>query len=141
MEQNETASLDATLSLMLPSAQNRRQMNVDLRRQVFWDAVPHTCVNCGENDPLLIDFHHIGPKHFAISTALNRAVYAPYSQWPLLLHAELQNVVPLCVVCHRKYHGGLITLPADVCGIVIDKGWIERFQKAIVQNSEGVRVC
>jgi hypothetical protein len=91
----------------------KRKDNSDKRRNAFWKLLQARCVVCKESDPLLIDFHHVGPKKFRIAHLLSRSVYAPLGNWPTLLAAELKQCVPLCVVCHRRLHGKILVLTGE----------------------------
>ncbi len=53
------------------------------------------CVDCGEVDPLVLDFDHVGDKSFSISTAL------PLRKWAVVL-AEIEKCVVRCANCHRR---------------------------------------
>jgi len=83
------------------------------RRMNFYRQIGAACVVCGQTEPLFLDFHHVGTKRAKISTLLNRSIDAPLSNWPRLLQAELRECVPLCVMCHRKVHGGWIELTEE----------------------------
>jgi hypothetical protein len=104
---------------------NRKQL-IEKRRRAFWRNVPHVCANCKENDPVLIDFHHPGEKHYSVALLLNKALYAPRSHWPRLLIEELSRTIPLCVSCHRYLHRGYIKL-YDTTTLVVERGENEIF--------------
>lgn len=91
------------------------------RKAAFYNYISPRCVICAEEHPLLLDFHHFrGKKTAKISTLLYKAIDAPHVHCAAL-EAELQNVVPLCVVCHRLLHAGEITLRGDeLDGIYVD---------------------
>lgn len=102
--------------------EKRKQIN-NTRRSKFWSLINVRCVVCKESDPLLIDFHHVGPKKFRLSRLLSCSINAPLSSWPTSLISELRQCVPLCVVCHRRLHGGILTLTEEQAGarILVDE--------------------
>jgi hypothetical protein len=55
----------------------------------------HTCVDCGEGDPVVLEFDHLGDKLFDIGQAL------PYRNWPSILR-EIEKCVVVCANCHRR---------------------------------------
>jgi len=55
----------------------------------------HPCVDCGETDPVVLEFDHIGPKLFNIGQDL------PYRSWPSIL-AEIEKCEVVCANCHRR---------------------------------------
>jgi len=59
----------------------------------------HPCVNCGESDPVCLDFHHRDPKtkRFGIGRGgCARSIF--------LLKEEIAKCLVLCANCHRKHH-------------------------------------
>lgn len=91
----------------------KRKERTACRRKAFWNAVNVRCVVCGEAEPMFIDFHHVEKKQWKIGFLVNRALYAPLSNWPALLQQELAKTVPLCVLCHRRLHHGVVALTAE----------------------------
>ena len=60
------------------------------------------CQICGEKCGLCLDFHHIaGDKNFSVS-----CVWMGIAR----LLAEIQKCEVVCANCHRKIHGGLVSL-------------------------------
>ncbi len=66
------------------------------RREVLQYLLKHPCVDCGEADPLVLEFDHQRDKLFNISTLLCRPVV-----WSLIL-AEIQKCQVRCANCHRR---------------------------------------
>lgn len=64
-----------------------------------------SCVNCGESDPVVFEFHHKNPKEkeFEIGSALNRKRENVLK--------ELAKCIILCANCHRRVHWGKLNLP------------------------------
>lgn len=59
----------------------------------------HPCVDCGEQDPVVLDFDHLPgfEKRFTIS----RAVGASTRSWDSIL-AEIAKCEVVCANCHRR---------------------------------------
>jgi len=55
----------------------------------------HPCSDCAETDPLVLEFDHLGDKHFNISQAL---LSRP---WPVILD-EIAKCDVVCANCHRR---------------------------------------
>ena len=55
----------------------------------------HPCLDCGETDPVVLEFDHLRDKAFAIGQALDR-----YS-WARVL-AEIEKCEVVCANCHRR---------------------------------------
>ena len=55
----------------------------------------HPCVDCGEADPLVLEFDHLGEKSFDIGAAL------PYRRWQSILD-EIAKCEVVCANCHRR---------------------------------------
>ena len=57
--------------------------------------VSHPCVDCGESDPVVLEFDHLADKEFDIGHAL------PYRSWRSIL-AEIEKCEVVCRNCHRR---------------------------------------
>jgi hypothetical protein len=69
-----------------------------LRKRVAWLLdyfKTHPCVDCGETDPLVLEFDHLRNKSFAISAGLH------YRNWSELLR-EIEKCEVRCANCHRR---------------------------------------
>jgi hypothetical protein len=55
----------------------------------------HPCVDCGEDDPLVLEFDHLENKSFDIGAGL------PDRPWDSLL-AEIEKCEVVCANCHRR---------------------------------------
>ena len=55
----------------------------------------HPCADCGERDPLVLEFDHLRDKRFNIGSAL------PYRNWETIL-AEIEKCEVVCANCHRR---------------------------------------
>ena len=74
----------------------------------FVDSLKTPCLICGNDEPVVIDFHHLDPsqKSFAISRSTR------YGKEKIL--EERKKCVCLCSNCHRLLHAGKVTLPDDL---------------------------
>src|SRR4051794_15336455 len=59
-----------------------------------------SCIECGENHPATLDFHHRDPSQKGFT--LSRATTKSASRETLLVEIEKCDV--LCANCHRKHH-------------------------------------
>jgi hypothetical protein len=55
----------------------------------------HPCVDCGEDDPLVLEFDHLGEKDFNISKGVRDR------GWHKVL-AEMAKCDVVCANCHRR---------------------------------------
>lgn len=69
-----------------------------VNRQRVWDfLLDHPCVDCGETDPVVLEFDHVnGDKELAISSMVSRTC-----SWDLI-EAEIAKCVVRCANCHRR---------------------------------------
>lgn len=57
----------------------------------------HPCVDCGENDPVVLDFDHLGDKTGAVSSLSRDHLWS----WEKLL-SEIAKCEVVCANCHRR---------------------------------------
>ena len=55
----------------------------------------HACVDCGERDPVVLEFDHLRDKSFAIGPELSRR------SWQSILD-EMEKCEVVCANCHRR---------------------------------------
>ncbi len=55
----------------------------------------HPCMDCGETDPVVLEFDHVGKKSFSIGQALKSY------KWQRILD-EIEQCEVVCANCHRK---------------------------------------
>ena len=55
----------------------------------------HPCVDCGESDPVVLEFDHRGDKSFTIGRSFR------YLRWETIL-AEIAKCDVVCANCHRR---------------------------------------
>ena len=66
-------------------------------RKYVWDYLTtHPCVDCGESDPVVLEFDHRGDKEFNIGSALVTAISVDR------LAAEVAKCDVRCANCHRR---------------------------------------
>jgi len=58
----------------------------------------HVCVDCGESDPVVLEFDHLRDKSLDVGQAL------PYRSWESIL-AEIAKCEVVCANCHRRRTG------------------------------------
>jgi hypothetical protein len=66
------------------------------REYVYQYLLSHPCSQCGEADPRVLEFHHVGGKDMAVS----EMVAGGYSIERI--QAEIDKSIVLCANCHRK---------------------------------------
>ena len=62
----------------------------------------HPCVDCGETDPVVLEFDHLGKKSFTVADGMKD------KSWTAVLR-EIEKCEVVCVNCHRRrtaYRGG-----------------------------------
>lgn len=64
------------------------------------------CINCGENCPECLDFHHLDPKQKNFSIA----EYMRKKSNPDTVLKEIEKCVVVCANCHRKIHSGKLKI-------------------------------
>lgn len=72
----------------------------------------HPCVDCGESDPVVLEFDHLRDKDFDIGVGIRS------KNWEVIL-AEVEKCDVVCANCHRRrtaYRGGFAR--ADVAQLV-----------------------
>jgi hypothetical protein len=76
-----------------------RQQALRLRRTNYLLGyfASHPCVDCGEDDPVVLEFDHLDAdaKSFSIGRSL------PYRNWEGIL-AEIEKCEVVCANCHRR---------------------------------------
>lgn len=55
----------------------------------------HPCVDCGESDPVVLEFDHLRDKKFGVASAIH------YRTWKLVLD-EIDKCEVVCANCHRR---------------------------------------
>jgi hypothetical protein len=89
-EQNRSKYIEKAKIIRRKDQLVRRQLILEYKQT-------HPCVDCGECDPVVLDFDHInGKKLFNIAEATSRVCSL------VNLHLEMQKCVIRCANCHRR---------------------------------------
>ena len=81
----------------LANVKARKHEVRDLARNYVWEYLSvHPCVECGETDPVVLEFHHRSGKDKAVS----ELVAAGFSI--ATIQAEIEKCDVLCANCHRR---------------------------------------
>jgi hypothetical protein len=77
---------------------NHSQSRIHAKRVKLWDYLKtHSCVDCNESDPIVLEFDHIqGEKHAAVSVLISNG-----ASWQKVLD-EIEKCVVRCANCHRR---------------------------------------
>ncbi len=75
---------------------NRKRSHDRLRSYLLKYYQSHNCVDCGESDPIVLEFDHIKGKTKGISVMLTSAVSIK------TLETEIAKCEVVCVNCHRR---------------------------------------
>jgi hypothetical protein len=73
-----------------------RRRKRDLQRKLLDHLRAHPCVDCGETDPVVLDFDHQRDKIANVSLMVLRK-----RPWPVIL-AEIEKCEVVCANCHRR---------------------------------------
>ena len=66
-------------------------------KEYVWNyLLTHPCAECGESNPVVLEFHHVGGKDKAISELVGRGATLEK------IKEELSRCQVLCANCHRK---------------------------------------
>ncbi len=66
-------------------------------RQYVWDYLKsHPCVDCGENDPIILEFDHTRDKRKEISTMIHNSCSLE------TIKSEIEKCEVRCANCHRR---------------------------------------
>lgn len=74
---------------------NRKECRLRNKKLLLELLKTKTCVDCGESDPVVLDFDHVGKKK------ANIAVMMVHCSWPSILK-EMSQCEIRCANCHRK---------------------------------------
>lgn len=75
---------------------NAKEKTVLLLIDYFKD---NLCANCGEGDPIVLDFDHIDPKNKSIE--VSRLITNGFTKWSEIM-VEISKCQVLCANCHRR---------------------------------------
>jgi hypothetical protein len=77
------------------AAESKRRLRLQRTTWLLNYFEAHPCRDCGESDPVVLDFDHHGNKAFEIGEALT------YRRWETIL-AEIAKCDVVCANCHRR---------------------------------------
>jgi hypothetical protein len=77
------------------AAQRKWKLRVERTEYLLDFFAKHPCRDCGETDPVVLEFDHLGDKSFNIGQAL------PERNWESIL-AEMAKCEVVCANCHRR---------------------------------------
>ncbi len=75
---------------------NTKNAKQTAREFVYQYLLTHPCKGCGEADPAVLEFHHVGEKSWEIG----RMIAQGYSSESIA--AEISQCIVLCANCHRR---------------------------------------
>lgn len=73
----------------------KRRLALERTRYLLEFFVTHPCMDCGEKDPVVLEFDHLRDKLFDICQAL------PYRNWQSIMD-EMAKCEVVCANCHRR---------------------------------------
>jgi len=77
------------------AAQSKKKVRLEQTTRLLDYFKEHPCTDCGQTDPVVLEFDHLRDKSFAIGTALTR-----YG-WDKIV-AEIEKCEVVCANCHRR---------------------------------------
>jgi hypothetical protein len=77
------------------AAESKRRLTLERTLYLLDYFKSHPCVDCGELDPVVLEFDHLRDKSFTIGQALSR------KGWANIL-AEMEKCEVVCANCHRR---------------------------------------
>jgi len=81
----------------LENVQARKKAARQLAREYVYEYLStHPCIECGENDPRVLEFHHLHGKDMAVSQLITGGYSIETIQ------AEIDKCSVLCANCHRR---------------------------------------
>ena len=76
---------------------SRRKIREQNARKVFEYLTDHPCVNCGESDPIVLEFDHRSGS----DKVDNISNLVTHSSWERI-ELEIQKCDVICAICHRR---------------------------------------
>ena len=77
------------------AAASKQRIRLERTKQLLRYFKDHPCVDCGESDPVVLEFDHLRDKSFNIAEALHNRT------WDDVL-AEIAKCEVVCANCHRR---------------------------------------
>ena len=104
------------LRYIAQAAESKRRLRLQRTAWLLDYFASHPCCDCGESDPVVLDFDHRGDKTFEIAAALT------YKRWDVIL-AEIEKCGVVCANCHRRRTAarrGTVRAAMDALRITLD---------------------
>lgn len=73
-----------------------KKQSIENRKKIFEYYLKNSCVDCGENDPVVLEFDHLKDKKYTISNLISGG----YS-WKTIEN-EINKCEVRCANCHRR---------------------------------------
>jgi hypothetical protein len=73
----------------------RQRLALERTRYLIDYSAAHPCVDCGERDPVVLEFDHLRDKRFSIGTRIHDR------NWQSILE-EIEKCEVVCANCHRR---------------------------------------
>jgi hypothetical protein len=77
------------------AAANRKKVRLERTLYLIEYFKEHPCIDCGERDPIVLEFDHVGEKSFDVGQGL------PERNWQSILD-EIAKCEVVCANCHRR---------------------------------------
>jgi hypothetical protein len=74
---------------------SKRKLQLERTHYLLGFFETHPCVDCGEGDPVVLEFDHLRDKSFSIGQVLTRR------RWQVILD-EIKKCEVVCANCHRR---------------------------------------
>jgi hypothetical protein len=96
LAQDEAGGRQANKQRYIDQARVRKEaIRLERTRYLLSFFEGHPCVDCGESDPVVLEFDHLSDKSFAIGTKLVQFA------WQTILD-EIEKCEVVCANCHRR---------------------------------------
>jgi hypothetical protein len=77
------------------AAAQKKRLRMERTRYLLTYFAENPCADCGETDPLVLEFDHLGDKEFEVSQGLD------FRGWQTILD-EIEKCDVVCANCHRR---------------------------------------
>jgi hypothetical protein len=77
------------------AARQKTELRLQRTRRLLDYFKSHPCVDCGESDPVVLEFDHLRDKSFAVAAKLVNY------RWERILE-EIEKCEVVCANCHRR---------------------------------------
>jgi len=81
---------------LIKATRNRIKAKRKLRQFIYDYYKAHSCVVCGESDPVVLEFDHLREKYKGIAIMVNRALSLTR------IEAEIAKCEVVCANCHKR---------------------------------------